>query len=118
MAISDKEFYEMKSETASNTKDIISVKSRLDSVEKKQEMLYEMNSNISLIAQSLKQVEGDICEVKVDQKELSEKVSTLENQPAKDTVARITSVKWSVISAICGAIGMGIFAIIVEQLNK
>ena len=33
MPISEKEFYEMKSDVSANTKDIISVKSRLDSVE-------------------------------------------------------------------------------------
>ena len=52
------------------------LQSRISDVEKKQEMLYEMNSNIALIAQSLKQVEGDVGEVKENQKELSDKVTT------------------------------------------
>ena len=79
MAVSDKEFYELKADTQSNIKEIADLRSRVNDVEKKQEMLYEMNSNIALIAQSLKQVEGDVGEVKENQKELSNKVSTLEN---------------------------------------
>lgn len=118
MAISDKEFYEVKADVQSHSKEIGDLNTRMGDVERKQETLYEMNKNIALMAQSLKQVEGDVGEVKTTQKELADKVSTLENQPAKDTVARITSVKWSIISAVCGAVGMGLFALIVEQLNK
>ena len=118
MAISEKDFYEVKGTVQSHGEKIEDLNTRMSDVEHKQETLYEMNKNIALMAQSLKQVEGDVGEVKTAQKELTDKVLTLENQPAKDTVARMTSVKWSVISAVCGAIGMGLFALIVQQLNK
>lgn len=108
---------EIKSRAESNTHQINELKNRMSKQEARSETLYQMNENIALMAQSLKQVEGDVGEVKINQKELSEKVSTLENQPAKDMTARISGVKWSVISAVCGAAGVGIFWAIIAQLN-
>lgn len=40
MTISDKEFYELKADTQSNIKEIADLRSRVNDVEKKQEMLY------------------------------------------------------------------------------
>lgn len=109
---------EIKSRCESNTHQINELKERMTKQEERSETLYKMSENIALMAQSFKQMEEDVGEIKESQKDLSQKVSTLENQPAKETVAKMNSVKWSVISAVCGAIGMGIFALIIEQLNK
>lgn len=109
---------EIKSLGESNTHQIEELKERISKQESRSEVLYQMSESIALMAQSLKQVEGDVCEVKNSQKELTNKVSILENQPVKDTVARITSVKWSVISAVCGAAGVGLFWVLISQLNK
>lgn len=100
MAISDEKFYELKATTDTHSKEIGDLRARVGDVEKKQEMLYEMNSNIALIAQSLQRVEGDMGEVKENQKELSVKVSTLENAPAKETLDNIKKIKIAAISAI------------------
>lgn len=113
-----KTLQEVKSRAESNTHQIEEIKERLSKQEARSETLYQMSENIALMAQSLKQVEGDVSEVKNSQKELTNKVSILENQPVKDTVARITSVKWSVISAVCGAAGVGLFWVLISQLNK
>ena len=118
MAVSDKEFYELKADTQSNIKEIADLRSRVNDVEKKQEMLYEMNSNIALIAQSLKQVEGDVGEVKENQKELSNKVSTLENAPAKETLDNIKKIKIAAITAIATMIATGIAGVIIVALAK
>lgn len=109
---------EIKSRSESNTHQICELKERMTRQEKRGETLYQMSENIALMAQSLKQVEGDVGEVKENQKELSEKVSTLENQPAKDTVTQINNIKWSIISAIAGALGMGVFWFLLENINK
>ena len=85
--------------------------------ESRSETLYQMSENIALMAQSLKQVEGDVGEVKENQKALSDKVSTLENQPAKDTINQINNIKWSIVSAIAGAIGMGAFWFLFENIK-
>lgn len=118
MAVSDKEFYELKADTQSNVKEIADLRSRVNDVEKKQEMLYEMNSNIALIAQSLKQVEGDVGEVKENQKELSNKVSTLENAPAKETLDNIKKIKIAAITAVATMIATGAAGAIIVALAK
>lgn len=109
---------EVKSRAESNTHQIEELKERMSRQESKSETLYQMSENIALMAQSLKQVEGDVGEVKENQKELSNKVSILENQPAKDTVNQINSIKWSIVSAIAGAVGMGAFWFIFENIQK
>ena len=118
MAISDKEFYELKANSQSNAQAISNLQSRVSDVEKKQEMLYEMNSNIALIAQSLKQVEGDVGEGKENQKELSDKVSTLENAPARETLNNIKKIKIAAITAIATMIATGIAGVIIVALAK
>lgn len=118
MAVSDKEFYELKADTQSNIKEIADLRSRVNDVEKKQEMLYEMNSNIALIAQSLKQVEGDVGEVKENQEELSNKVSALENAPAKETLDNIKKIKIAAITAVTTMIATGVAGAIIVALAK
>ena len=118
MAVSDKEFYELKADVHSNAQTISNLQSRVNDVEKKQEMLYEMNSNIALIAQSLKQVEGDVGEVKENQKELSNKVSTLENAPAKETLDNIKKIKIAAITAVATMIATGVAGAIIVALAK
>lgn len=118
MAITDKEFYELKAGVQSNTKDVSDLKERMVDVERKQELLYEMNSNIALMAQSLKQVEGDVGEVKESQKELSKKVSTLENAPAQETLSNIKKIKIAAITAVVTLIASGIAGAVIAVLNK
>lgn len=118
MAIQDKDFYEAKADIQANTKDIVDLKARVSDVEKKQELLYEMNSNIALMAQSLKQVEGDVGEVKESQKELSKKVSTLENAPAQETLNNFKKIKIAAITAVVTLIASGIAGAVIAALNK
>lgn len=118
MAIEERDFYELKAESSSHGKEISDLRSRVSDVEKKQEMLYEMNSNIALIAQSLKQVEGDVGEVKENQKELSVKVSTLENAPAKETLDNLKKIKIAAITAVATMLSTGIAGAIILALAK
>lgn len=116
MAIEDREFYEVKANVQSNTKDIVDLKGRMGDVEKKQELLYEMNSNIALMAQSLKQVEGDVSEVKVNQRELTQKVSTLENAPAQETLNNIKKIKIAAITAVVTLIATGVTGVVIAAI--
>lgn len=118
MAISERDFYEAKAGVQQNTIEIDNLKTRVTDVEKKQEMLYEMNSNIALIAQSLKQVEGDVGEVKENQKELSDKVSTLENAPANETLNNLKKIKVAAITAVATMIATGVAGAIIVALAK
>lgn len=118
MAVSDKEFYELKADVHSNAQATSNLQSRVSDVEKKQEMLYEMNSNIALIAQSLKQVEGDVGEVKENQKELSDKVATLENAPANETLNNLKKIKVAAITAVATMMATGIAGAVIIALAK
>lgn len=118
MAIEDKEFYEIKADVQSHGRELARLGNRMDEVEKKQEMLYEMNQNIAIIATSLKQVEGDIGEVKETQKDLTEKVSTLENAPAKETLDNIKKIKIAAITAVATMIATGVAGAIIVALAK
>lgn len=91
---------EAKSASEYNAEQIEELKRRVTKQEEKSEMLHQMSENIALIAQSLSQVKDDVGEVKDSQKELAQKVTTIENQPAKDTANRVANVKWNVISQI------------------
>ena len=118
MAIQDKEFYEVKAEVQSQGRELGRLGTRIGEVEKKQEMLYEMNQNIAIIANSLKQVEGDIGEVKENQKELTDKVSTLENAPARETLDNIKKIKIAAITAVATMLATGVAGAVIAALVK
>lgn len=103
-----KEMQEIKSRAESNTHQIEELKASVHHLEDKQDTIYKMSENLSLMAQSLKNVEEDVSDVKQNQKELSNKVSTLENQPSRESLENIKKVKMAVITAICTAIGTGL----------
>ena len=118
MAIEDKEFYEIKADVQSHGRELARLGNRMDEVEKKQEMLYEMNQNIAIIATSLKQVEGDIGEVKETQKDLTEKVSTLENAPARETLDNLKKIKIAAITAVATMLATGVVGVLIAALAK
>lgn len=118
MAISERDFYEAKAGVQQNTTEINNLKTRVADVEKKQEMLYEMNQNIAIIAQSLKNVEGDVSEVKESQKELSDKVLTIENAPARETLDNMKKIKVAAISAVVTMVATGIAGAVIVALAK
>lgn len=118
MPVSEKEFYEVKADVQSQATAIGNISLRLNDVERKQETLYEMNKNIALMAQSLKQVEGDVGEVKESQKELSDKVSTLENAPAQETLNNLNKIKISAITAVVTMLATGIAGAVIVALAK
>lgn len=113
-----KTLQEVKSRAESNTHQIEEIKERLSKQEARSETLYQMSENIALIAQSLKQVEGDVGEVKESQKELSSKVSTLENAPAKETLDNIKKIKIAAITAVATMIATGVAGAIIVALAK
>ena len=118
MPITDKEFYEVKADVQANGREIDKLNMRMSDVERKQETLYEMNKNIALMAQSLKQVEGDVGEVKESQRELSSKVSTLENAPAQETLNNLKKLKISAITAVVTMLATGIAGAAIVALAK
>ena len=109
---------EIKSRAESNTHQIEEIKERLTKQEARSEVLYQLSENISLMAQSLQQVQGDMTEVKTGQKELSQKVSTLENAPAKEALDNFKKLKIAAISAVVSGAAVTIAGMIFKALSK
>lgn len=118
MAISDREFYEVKADVQLHGKSIIDLSSRVGDIEHKQEALYEISKSLSLMAQSLKHVENDIEEVKENHKSLTQKVIDLENAPAQETAAGLKKIKIAAITAVATMLATAITGIIIVALAK
>lgn len=113
-----KTLQEVKSRAESNTHQIEEIKERISKQESRSEVLYQMSESIALMAQSLKQVEGDVGEVKTNQKELSAKVSTLENAPAQEALNNFKKVKIAAISAVVSGAAVAIAGVVYSILSK
>lgn len=109
---------EIKSRAESNTHQINELKERMSKQESRSEVLYQMSESIALMAQSLKQVEGDVREVKSNQKELSTKVSTLENAPAQEALNNFKKIKIAAISAVVSGAAVAIAGMVYSILSK
>lgn len=109
---------EIKSRAESNTHQINELKERMSKQESRSEVLYQMSESIALMAQSLKQVEGDVREVKSNQKELSTKVSTLENAPAQEALNNFKKIKIAAISAVVSGAAVAIAGMVYSVLSK
>ena len=109
---------EIKSRAESNTHQINELKERMSKQESRSEVLYQMSESIALMAQSLKQVEGDVREVKSNQKELSIKVSTLENAPAQEALNNFKKIKIAAISAVVSGAAVAIAGMVYSILSK
>ena len=109
---------EIKSKTESNELNINELKERVTKQESRSEVLYQMSESIALMAQSLKQVEGDVGEVKTNQKELSAKVSTLENAPAQEALNNFKKIKIAAISAVVSGAAVAIAGVVYSILSK
>lgn len=118
MPISDREFYEVKTDVQLHSKSILDLSSRVGDIEHKQEALYEISKSLSLMAQSLKHVESDMEEVKENHKALTQKVSDLENAPAQETAANLKKIKIAAITAVVTMLATGIAGIVIVSLSK
>lgn len=113
-----KTIQEIKSRCESNTHQICELKERVSKQESRSEVLYQMSESIALMAQSLKQVEGDVGEVKTNQKELSIKVSTLENAPAQEALNNFKKIKIAALTAVVTMLATGVAGSIIVLLSK
>ena len=125
MPISDKDFYELRGEVQSNIKCLGELNNRMSDLERRYEGLYEINKNLSLIAQSWKHLESDVFEVKEAQKHLTEshrsltqKVTELENAPAQETLNNLKKIKITAITAVVTMVATGIATAVIVALSK
>ena len=81
MAINETEIIE---KLTRNESDIEALERRVSNVEDTTKAIHDMNTNISLMIQSNKEVKNDIKDIKVDVTNLKTEVSDIKMQPAKD----------------------------------
>lgn len=88
----------------SNTHQIIELKDRVGKVEDSQKLLYEMNSNIKLIAQQNTTQNETIKTIKDDVGNLKSDVEDLKIAPLREQDEVFKKVKWLVISTVIGGV--------------
>lgn len=104
-----RELQEVKSRCESNTHQLNEMKVAINELQQKQDMMYEMNTNIKLIAQSMTTMQRDVNEVHASQKNLEDKVAAIENRPD-----RAVGDAWNKIKiAMCTAVATGVVAYVV-----
>lgn len=96
---------EVDSRSKSNEHRIDDCEMEIKEIKAEQKAIYKIASSVETLAASISDLQTDIKEVKNGQKQLNEKVNTLENRPAQKTYERFASmtfevIKWFVIGTI------------------
>lgn len=99
---------EVDSRSKSNEHRINELDSQMDKMQETQITLVKLANGVDKMADQLVDMKEDIKEVKVSQKDLSDKVTTLENRPAQQSKKRLDNivekVTWLVVAGIAGYI--------------
>lgn len=108
--------------TKSNTHAIADVKTEIKDLREKQESIYELTNSVSLIAQSMTNIEEKVDDVKTGQKELeskfdnlNEKVEAVDAKTKIDFASAIKNNFWKIIFSIVGLIG--VVKIVMDMIN-
>lgn len=99
---------EIDSRSRSNEHRIDELDTQMDKMQETQITLVKLANGVDKMADQLVDMKEDIKDVKVSQKDLSEKVTTLENRPAQQSKKRLDNIAekitWLVIAGIAGYI--------------
>ena len=99
---------EVDSRSRSNEHRIDELDTQMDKMQETQITLVKLANGVDKMADQLVDMKEDIKDVKVSQKDLSEKVTTLENRPAQQSKKRLDNIAekitWLVIAGIAGYI--------------
>ena len=94
MADDDKvKIAELDARCKSNTHQIDELKNDISDIKSEQKAIYDINTNIQLMTQTMGLMKTDITEVKKDMGGVKEKVNILENKPAHDTYKKFDVIK-------------------------
>lgn len=96
--------------------DIASLKEKARKIEEKQELMYEMNKNIALMAQSQQRTEESMGEMKAGFKTLSNEIQEIKNAPATEMYSDMKKIKFNMVSAISVIVATGMFGALVAVL--
>lgn len=89
---------------------------KLDELDKKQDAIYELASSVKSIATDMTYIKEDVKDVKSGQKEMSNKITILENRPANETKKRIDEICEKLIWLVVGGIAVGILSQILPNV--
>ena len=99
---------EIDSRSRSNEHRIDELDTQMEKMQETQITLVKLANGVDKMADQLVDMKEDIKDVKVSQKDLSEKVTTLENRPAQQSKKRLDNIAekitWLVIAGIAGYI--------------
>lgn len=99
---------EIDSRSRSNEHRIDELDTQMDKMQETQITLVKLANGVDKMADQLVDMKEDIKDVKASQKDLSEKVTTLENRPAQQSKKRLDNIAekitWLVIAGIVGYI--------------
>lgn len=111
-----REFEHLKGEVSSNTKEIAELKEEAKKIKDKQDMMYEMNQNIALMAQSQQRMEENMEDIKEDVGNLSAEVQEIKNAPAQEMLQGVKKIQWNVVSTIAVSIATGIAGYVIAYV--
>lgn len=99
---------EVDSRSKSNEHRIDELDTQVNKMQETQITLIKLANGIDKMADQLVDMKEDIKDVKISQKDLSEKVTTLENRPAQQSKKRLDNIAeqitWLVVAGIAGYI--------------
>ena len=99
---------EVDSRSRSNEHRIDELDTQMDKMQETQITLVKLANGVDKMADQLVDMKEDIKDVKASQKDLSEKVTTLENRPAQQSKERLDNIAekitWLVVAGIAGYI--------------
>lgn len=88
----------------SNTHQIEEIKNDISDIRSEQKAIYDINTNIQLMTQTMGIMKGDITEVKQDIGGVKEKVNILENKPTNETYKKVDGIKDKALWIFIGGI--------------
>ncbi len=107
---------EVDSRTRSNEHRIDAHDKELREMREKQDAIYDLTSSVKSIATDMTYLKEDVKDVKFGQDKLNEKVTILENQPAKETKKRIDGLADKLLWLLVGGAAAGALSLLLPHL--
>ena len=107
---------EVDSRTRSNEHRIDAHDKELREMREKQDAIYDLTSSVKSIATDMTYLKEDVKDVKFGQDKLNEKVTILENQPAKETNKRIDGLADKLLWLLVGGAAAGALSLLLPNL--
>ncbi len=107
---------EVDSRTRSNEHRIDAHDKELREMREKQDAIYDLTSSVKSIATDMTYLKEDVKDVKFGQDKLNEKVTILENQPAKETKKRIDGLADKLLWLLVGGAAAGALSLLLPNL--